>query len=674
MGNENKIHDRASRQMLDRAERLGIETAWDRRKALGALCPFGTSGLCCQLCNLGPCRLTQKHPRGACGADMDTVVARNMVRKIAAGAAAHGDHGRILIEALLRLAEKGDLEAHEPEAPHAHTQHHDHGHHHRGGDGFRLADPHKLRHVARILEIEPEGKSLAELAGLVGEKLSGEFGRQRGEMVFPHRAPKPRIAIWRRLGLMPRGVDREVVDSLHRTNMGVDNDYRSLIMGALRTAIADGWGGSMIATELTDILLGTPHPIRSRVNLGVLKEDCINIVAHGHEPLLTESMVRATRDPELLAKARAAGARGINLAGMCCTSNEVLMRYGVPVAGNFLQQELAVLTGAVEAMVVDVQCIMSSLPDIAECFHTEVISTSPLAHFAKAKHVELDMTDPRAAAREIVERAIVRYPLRDPAKVHIPDEAVDLVAGFSYESLFHIMGGRYRSSYRPLNDGIITGRLCGVAGVVGCNNLKVEADSFHNALVKELISRDVMVVQTGCSAIACGKSGFLKPEAALEHAGPGLREICEATGLPPVLMAGSCVDNSRILMALTEMVREGGIGEDISELPVAGAAPEWVSEKALAIGYYFVASGVFTVFGGGQPIGGSEALVDFVTDELEGLLGGRFAFSDDPREMAALMIEHIMKKRKALGLRDLMYAKAHEPVEVPSLEERLPVG
>jgi carbon-monoxide dehydrogenase catalytic subunit len=369
-------------------------------------------------------------------------------------------------------------------------------------------------------------------------------------------------------------------------------------------------------------------------------------------------IVDATRDEEMLKLAKAEGAKGITVAGICCTANEILMRRGVPVAGNFLQQELAVSTGAVEAMVVDLQCVMPGLTTVASCFHTKLFSTHPKAKFPGMEHIEFSEERALEVAKEIVKRAIKNYKNRDKSKVNIPKETMDLVAGFTAENVFYYLGGKYRATYRPLNDAIISGRLRGVAGVVGCDNPKLQSGGSHMKMVKELIKHDVLVVQTGCSALACAKEGLLVPEAAKKYAGPGLQEICETVGIPPVLHCGSCVDNSRVLIACANMVSEGGIGEGIDELPVAGAAPEWMSEKAIAIGWYFVASGVLVAFGTPLPVTGSKNVLKYVTEGVENVVGGKWAFESDPVKAAHIMIDHINKKRKALKLNEMMYEKS----------------
>jgi carbon-monoxide dehydrogenase catalytic subunit len=631
---ETKSIDNASIKMIEKAASDGVNTAFDRAETKKP-CPIGVEGSCCKHCGMGPCRVPppkgreetpeEKHKRrGICGATAETIAARNFIRMIAGGAAAHSDHGRGVAETFLAVA-KG-------KAP-----------------GYEIKDEQKLLQLALDWGVEIGDRSNQEIAIDIGEIALAEFGKQEGEVLFLRRAPLKRQELWRREGAAPRGIDREIVEIMHRTHIGVDQDYQNLLRQGVRCAISDGWGGSMIATELQDILFGTPAPVLGRINLGVLSRDEVNLIIHGHDPLLSEMIVVAAQDPKMVALAKSKGASGINIAGMCCTANEILMRHGIPLAGNFLQQELALVTGAVEAMVVDIQCIMQSLPDIAQCYHTKIITTSPKAKITGATHIQFDEHNAMESARAIVKTAIENFPSRG-SNIDIPEEQTDLVAGFSHETINYLLGGLYRASYRPLNDNIINGRIRGVAGVVGCNNPRVKHDDIHTTMIKELIKNDVLVLQTGCSALAAAKAGLMTPEAASKYAGEGLASVCEAVGIPPVLHLGSCVDNSRILIAATAMVKDGGLGDDISELPVAGAAPEWMSEKAISIGQYFVGSGVFTVFGVNWPTLDSEEVSKYLFEDFEAIYGGMWAFEPDPIKAAHLMIDHIDKKRQALGI------------------------
>jgi carbon-monoxide dehydrogenase catalytic subunit len=625
MAEERKSYDAASHEMICAMGECGIETCWDRDAAQKPHCKFGADGICCRICYMGPCRITKKAERGVCGADANTIAARNFVRMIAAGAAAHSDHGRDVAHVFLETA-KGNI------------------------PGYELKDKQKLMDVAGYLGVEVEGRSLQEVAVEIGEICLAEFGKPHGTQKFLQRAPKKRQELWKELGVEPRAVDREIVEIMHRTHMGVDQDYRSLMVQGTRCAIGDGWGGSMIATELQDVLFGTPEPVRSAVNLGILKEDTVNIIVHGHEPILSEMIVVAANDPEMLKLTESKGAKGITLGGICCTANEVLMRHGIPIAGNFLQQELAIGTGAVEAMIVDVQCIMQGLQKTAQCFHTKLITTSPKGHIPGATHIEFNEENPLESAKAIVKAAVENFPNRKKDSVRIPKQKMDMIGGFTHESVIYMLGGSFRTGYRPLNENIINGRIRGVAGVVGCCNPKTLHNEFHVEVCKELIKNDVLVLQTGCSAIASAMAGLMTPEAAEEYAGPGLAEVCKAVGIPPVLHCGSCVDNSRLLIAASGVVAQGGLGEDISDLPLAGAAPEWMSEKAISIGHYFVASGVYTVFGIGLPVSGAPEFQEYLFKGIEGELGGMWDVAENAKEMAQKMIAHIDKKRAALGI------------------------
>ncbi|MBM4464646.1 MAG: anaerobic carbon-monoxide dehydrogenase catalytic subunit [Chloroflexi bacterium] len=617
----NKSIDPTIKTMLEIAEAEGISTAFLRAEEMKP-CPIGSKGACCAHCAMGPCRLVKEGQTGICGATIETVAARKLARMIAAGAAAHSDHGRDMALTLLAAAEG--------EAP-----------------DYEIRDVNKLLEVAELLGVATKGRETMEIAREVAEKALAEFGQQKGELIYLQRAPRKRQEIWRKLGIAPRGIDREVVDIMHRTNVGTDQDYDSILMAGLRNALADGWGGSMLSTDITDILFGSPVPLVARANMGALSEDEVNIVVHGHEPTLSELIVAAVNDAEMIEYAKSKGAKGINLAGICCTANETLMRQGVPTVGNFLSQELAIMTGAIELMVVDIQCIMQALVPLTERYHTTLVTTSPKARIEGATHVEFDEHRALEIAKQIVKMGIDNFPNRKETR--IPKEVNHLVAGFSHEYINYALGGFYRGSFRPLNDAVVQGRLRGVAGVVGCNNPRTCQDAAHEYITRKLIENDVLVVMTGCGAIACAKYGLLSPEAA-QYAGPGLREICEAVGIPPVLHVGSCVDNTRILTTLSQMASEGGLGDDIADIPGVGFAPEWMSEKAISIGCYFVGSGVYTIFGSESPVANSPVVDRFISEGWEELVGGKLEFIPDPEEAVRKALEHIDKKRAALGL------------------------
>jgi carbon-monoxide dehydrogenase catalytic subunit len=635
--------DPASQQMIRRAQELNVETCFDRAVKMKP-CNIGSTGICCKNCGMGPCRLTlpkdydeatdHQTRKGICGASANTVAARNFIRMIAGGAAAHSDHGRGVAEVFLSAARKET-------------------------DAYHIKDTRKLLEIAQALDVpiqvEADGKmvdrDIDEIAVEVGEKAMEEWGKPHGELLYAKRAPKARYELWKKMGVVPRNIDREIVEIMHRTHIGVDQDYKNLMKQGTRAAIADGWGGSMLATDLQDVLFGTPYPLTSEANLGVLREDHVNLVIHGHEPILSEMIVAVAQRPEIIEYAKSKGAKGLQLSGICCTANELLQRHGVPLCGNFLQQELAIITGAVDAMVVDIQCIMQNVANVAACFHTKVITTHPIARMEQDNvvHIEFDEHHALEDAEKIVRLAIDNFQNRR-SEVMIPKQKSPIVAGFGVESIEYHLGGTFRGSYYTLNDNIINGRIRGIGGVVGCNNARTRHNEGHVEVVKELIKNDVIVLTTGCNAIACAVAGLLTPEAAKVYCGPGLAEVCETVGIPPVLHVGSCVDNSRILLAAAEVVKAGGLGNDISDVPVAGSAPEWMSEKAISIGHYFVASGVYTVFGVNLPVTGAPKFQRYLFEEFEKLYGAMWDLEVDPIAHARKMIAHIDKKRKALGI------------------------
>jgi len=618
---EARALDPTDQEIIAKAIDDGVETAWDRLADQQPQCGFGALGVCCNRCAMGPCRIEpfgKKPTRGVCGADADTIVARNLLDDLATGAAAHSDHGREVVEVMLETAEGKS-------------------------QGYQITDETKLAALAAEYGIKTGKRKKEEIAKELAHAFLEEFGTAKGKLQMAERAPAKTQEVWKKLGIVPRGVDREIVEGMHRVHMGVDAEYTNILLHAMRASLADGWGGSMIATECSDILFGTPKPIKTRANLGVLSKDKVNIAMHGHNPILSEMIVKAAADPALVKRATEKGAKGINLVGMCCTGNELLMRRGVPVAGTFLDQELAIATGALEAMVVDYQCIFPSLPQTASCYHTKVVTTSVKTKIPGAIFKEFRPDNAYDTAKEIISLAIDNYPNRNPARVRIPAKPIDMMAGFSEETIKKALGG----TYKPLIDAIVAGKIKGVVGIVGCNNPKIKQDYGHITLGRELIKRNILVVETGCAAIASGKNGLLVPEAA-DLAGDGLKSVCKALGIPPVLHMGSCVDNSRILVLAAHVANELGVG--IGDLPVCGAAPEWYSQKAISIGTYFVSSGVYVVLGIPPKIFGSANVTTLLAAQLQGLTNSCFAVEPDPVKAADLLEADINRKRKALGI------------------------
>lgn len=635
MNYSGKTIDFAAGKMIEKAQKEQVETVWNRFESQQPQCGFGLTGLCCRHCNQGPCRIDPfgDGPKyGICGADADLMVARNLLRQTAAGTAAHVDHAYEAVETLAKAID--------------------------GGAPYAVKDSAKLKAVAMKLGLETVGKSDNDIAKEVVQIAFEDFSNHTGSTMkwLMATAPQERIETWQKLGVLPRNPDREIREALHQTTMGMDADPVSLILATVKQGLADGYGGLHLATDIQDILFGTPSPVATEANLGVLKEEHVNIVVHGHEPILSEKIVEWAR--KLNGEAEAKGAKGIQLAGICCTGNEVLMRQGVPVATNFLAQELAIVTGAVDAMVVDVQCIMPSLSRVAACYHTKIFTTSPIVKMPGAEHVAFTLAEADQKAEEIVRKAIDNYSRRDKSKVDIPDMKTKMMAGFSVEAIVAALSKLdAQNPLKPLVDNIANGNILGAVGTVGCNNAKVVQDSFHVNMVRELIKNNVLVVTTGCSAQALAKAGLMTPEATENFAGDTLKAVLTAVGnaaglnapLPPVLHMGSCVDNSRIADLLGALAAY--LKVSIKDLPVAASAPEHQHEKALSIGTWAVSLGVLTHLGVVPQVLGGRKVTEILTGETaESLLGGKFYVETDPIKAAHGLIDHIKAKRQALGI------------------------
>ncbi|WP_195940563.1 anaerobic carbon-monoxide dehydrogenase catalytic subunit [Romboutsia sp. 1001713B170131_170501_G6] len=613
--------DLNSQVMLDKAAKDGVETMYDRKLSMKAQCGFGLQGTCCRICAAGPCRITPKTPLGLCGADEHVIVGRNFARMVAAGTAAHSDHARGIAHTLSLSNRDGN---------------------------YTIKDEVKLINLAKEWGVETEDRDIYDIAHEVADIALMEFGKPHGVLNFLSRAPKQRQEIWKRYAIEPRAIDREIATIMHSTHMGCTADIDSLINLSMRTSLADGWGGSMIGTIFSDILFGTPTVRQSEANLGVLEDNKVNIILHGHEPSLSEMIVLASEDPELVALAKEMGADGINLAGMCCTGNEVTMRHGVRTAGDFHQQELAIVTGAVEAMIVDVQCIFPALAKVAECYHTKFITTSPKAKIAGSTYIEFTEETALDDAKRIVREAILNFKNRDKEKVEIPQLKSSTTVGFSEQAIIGQLDRVVNSqidqagTVKPLVDCLKSGVLRGVVGVVGCNNARSTSNKAHVTIMKELIKNDILVVTTGCGASAAGKFGLLTKEAR-SMASKGLATVCELVDIPPVIHLGSCVDCSRILSVVSEVAKF--LDMDMCDIPVAGVAPEWMSEKAVAIGTYVVASGIDTYLGIMPPVAGSDKTVEILTQTLQDSVGATFKVNENPEELAQMIIQDIEKKR-----------------------------
>ncbi len=618
----------ATNELLETGKKVGADSWQQRVKNQTPHCGFGEAGTCCRICSMGPCRITPKAPRGICGCDVHGIVGRNYLRFTAGGSATHSDHGRQICHTLYQT--------------------------HEGG-AYQVKDPEKLKRIAHEWGIETEDKNIYDLAHEVAETALLEYGKPFGVQRFLKRAPEHTQELWHNAGVEPRAIDREVSQAMHMTHMGCSSLPEALIKQSLRAGLSDGWGGSMMGTEFSDVLFGTPKPMDTTANIGVMDKDMVNIIVHGHDPSLSEMIVFYAQDPEMIALAKANGAKGINIAGVCCTGNEVAMRQAIPMAGNFLQQENVVLTGACEAIVVDVQCIFPALGPLSKCFHTKFITTSPIARMPDSDFIEFHEETAGENAKAIVKLAVENFKNRNPELVHIPQLKAKARVGYSVEAIKKCLDGVTNShvditgTTRPLVDVVKSGVLRGAVAMVGCNNPKVRPDTAHIELMKKLLKNDIIVILSGCSAQAAAKAGLMDLDAK-EYCGEGLRRVCELVGIPPVLHMGSCVDISRMMILASDIAKDWGI--NISQIPLCGCAPEWMSEKAVSIGNYVVATGIDTYLGVDPYSKGSSEITELLQGETgcKEWVEAHFIVETDIEKLGDKMIECIEAKRAALGI------------------------
>lgn len=616
----------ATERLLETGSKVGADSWQLRVKNQTPHCKFGEQGICCRICSMGPCRITKKAPRGICGCDAHGIAGRNFLRFVAGGAATHSDHGREICHTLTHVAPDGN---------------------------YQVKDPEKLIRIAKEWGVETEDRDIYDLAHEMAELALLEYGKPHGVQRWLKRAPEHTQKLWRDAEIEPRAIDREVATAMHMTHMGNSSKPEALVRQSLRSGMSDGWGGSMAGTEFSDVMFGTPKPVDTEANLGVMKEDEVNIIVHGHDPSLSEMICEYAEDPEMLELAKSVGAKGINVAGVCCTSNEVAMRRGVPMAGNFLQQENVVLTGACEAIVVDVQCIFPALGPLSKCFHTKFITTSPIAQMPDSDFIRFDAESAGENAKKIVRTAVENFVNRKKELVHIPQLKQKATVGYSVEAIVKTLDGVTNSQVdvpgttKPLIECITSGVIRGAVAMVGCNNPRVRPDSAHIGLMKKLIANDIILVLSGCSAQAAARAGLMDKEAK-NLCGAGLKRVCELADIPPVLHMGSCVDISRMMVLVSELSKDSGL--PVSKLPIVGCAPEWMSEKAVSIGNYVVATGVDTFLGVEPQVTGSDQMVWWLTEGIRDWVEAAYTVETDIEKLGDAMIARIEEKRAALGI------------------------
>lgn len=628
----------ATRELLDQMAGEGCETCFDRFEAQQPQCGFGLQGTCCRMCQWGPCRITGRNPTGICGRDQAAVIMANLLRALCAGLSAHARHAHEVYLSI-RAAARGD-------AP------------------IPLRGKERLVDLAGRLGVEATGTPEAVAQRLV-DVLLADLGRMEAApmAMLNAYAPQERRDTWARLGVLPRSAAYEVMESLHMTTLGGCSDWQALAFQELRAALAYCYSTLFGTSLATEILYGTPQPRVTRVNYGVLQADHVNLLLHGHSPVMVEKVLEKVHSAEIQARARALGAKGIVVAGLCCTGDELLARYGIPTVTNIMGQELALGTGAIDAVIVDMQCVLPSLEQVAACYGTRLITTCASNRMAGALHLPFDPESPASLeenALAVARSAVDAYATRDRQRVHIPQYTTAALSGWSCEAILERFGGP-----EALAQLLEEGSIRGIATVVGCNTPKVPYEYHHVTVARRLLSGGILVTTTGCAAHALLNAGLCAPEAA-ELAAPSLSRVCRERELPPVLAVGGCVDNARTLRLFFDVA--AAAGRSLAEMPYLFVGPEPGNEKTVGQGVTFLAHGISNITGFPAPIPvplpyrapgdaaidqlerGSNAIADFFAgDGLHQLVGARVYTEPYPELAAQAARLHIWRQRRALG-------------------------
>lgn len=625
----------ATKELIKHLDKNGIPTYLDRFEAQQPQCSFGMRGLCCRMCQWGPCRIGPKSDRGICGKDMNSVIMGNIVRALAAGLAGHGRHAHEVIMTIIGVTE--------------------------GRINLKLKGEERVWELAEKFNIETEGKEFLQIAREVAFVLLDDLGRMIDKPIemLTAFAPPERKELWEKLQVIPRSASYEIMETLHMTTLGGCSDWTALASQELKSALAYCYSTLFGSSMATEILFGIPKPKETEVNYGIMKEDHVNILVHGHSPVMVEKILEKINLPEIQELAKAQGAKGIVVGGMCCTGDELLARYGIPTVTNILGQEFALGTGAVDAVVVDMQCVIPGMKIVADCFGTEIITTCSSNRIPGAIHIPFDPEHPESLEEDallVARTAVEAFGKRDRSKMHIPQNVTKAVGGWSKEAIFEAFGGR-ENLLKLLKEG----RIRGLATVVGCNNPKVPYENNHVTIAKKLIEANILITTTGCCSHALLNEGLCAKEAA-DLAGESLKEVCKEYNIPPVLAVGGCVDNTRSLRVFMELAEEAGL--KISEMPFVFVGPEPGNEKTVGQGVTFLSHGVSNVIGFPAPIPipvprpkenaqspddierGSNDIVDFFAgDGLQEKIGAK-VFTEPYPKLAAQTIKMLIHRKR----------------------------
>lgn len=614
--------DPAVREMMLRAEQIGMDTAFDRFDAQQPQCSFGLAGVCCKICNMGPCKITPKSPKGVCGADADLIVARNLLRSAAAGASQHGMHAREVILSLKWAAE--------------------------GRLNIPIMGQQKIRDTAKSFGIKTEHRQIKHIASDLADALLEDMSRT---VPAEHRtikacAPAERQEVWKDLDIIPISAYHEVFEAFHKSGCGTDGDWKSIMQQFLRCGLSFTFSGVVGASIATDSLFGVGDRVTSKVNIGALKKGYVNIAVHGHLPTLVSQIVAVGQEEKFVELAKSKGAKGIQFYGICCSGLAAMYRYGgvIPLS-NAVSAELVLGTGALDLWVADVQDVFPSIMEVAKCFKTTVVTTSESARLPGAERFEYDhhhsnIEQTRELAEKIVLRAIESFEARRGIPVYIPPYEVDAEVGFSVEYVCKRFG-----SMQPLADALREGKILGIVNMVGCSNPKVLYEKATVDVADVLLKNNVLILTNGCAAFPLMKLGYCNVSA-LDKVGDSMREFL-TPDLPPVWHVGECIDNTRSTGIFAGVA--GASGHKICEMPYAFTSPEWGNEKGLDAALGFRLMGINSYHCVEAPIYGSKNVIEFLKEGTKETLGSAMHVDVDPVALGNKIVEDIKAKRRALG-------------------------
>lgn len=613
--------DPAVREMILRQNQLGFDTTFDRFDKQQPQCGFGMAGICCKICNMGPCKITSKSPKGICGADADLIVARNLLRSAAAGVAQHGMHGREVILSL-KWAAEGKLD-------------------------LPILGQQKIKDTAKAFGIKTERRSIKKIASELADVLLEDMSRTvPGEYkIIEALGSEERKKVWKELDILPISAYHEVFESYHKTGVGTDGDWKSIMQQFLRCGLAFTYSGVVSTSIATDGLFGVGDRVTSKVNIGALKKGYVNIAVHGHLPTLVSEIVRVGQEEKFINLAKEAGAKGIRFYGICCSGLSSMYRYaGVIPLSNAVSAELVLGTGALDLWIADVQDVFPSIMEVAKCFRTTVVTTSESARLPGAERFEYDhhhsnIGETRALAERIVLRGIESFKDRQGIPVYIPPYEVDAEVGFSPEYVH-----KHYGSMKPLYEAIKEGKILGIVNIVGCNNPKVVYEKCVIDVADALLRNNILILTNGCASFPLMKMGYCNISGQ-EHAGESLNEFLG--DLPPVWHVGECIDNTKSSGIFAGIAGEAG--KPLYEMPFAFSSPEWSNEKGIDAALGFRLMGINSYHCVEAQIHGSKNVIEFLKEGTKDLLGSVMVVNPNPDALGEKIVADIIEKRKALG-------------------------